>query len=161
MKSMELILILELIMLAEDSIIQLKQNTTLIVRENRSKRLFPTRSKLKLEQVLLVWEVVFHLEFLTAIVLKLINRQKVLNLILEKRLTWREDQGLVLKILWIAWIIIVTGLFLDNQKFKALMCQCGKLFKKVSLILTLVFTGSYRIHTSAFWNTSLILIRSG
>jgi hypothetical protein len=87
MKSMELILILELIMLAEDSIIQLKQNTTLIVRENRSKRLFPTRSKLKLEQVLLVWEVVFHLEFLTAIVLKLINRQKVLNLILEKRLT--------------------------------------------------------------------------
>ena len=84
---MELILILELIMLAEDSIIQLKQNTTLIVRENRSKRLFPTRSKFKLEQVLLVWEVVFHLEFLTAIVLKLINRQKVLNLILEKRLT--------------------------------------------------------------------------
>ena len=84
---MELILILELIMSAEDSIIQLKQNTTLIVRENRSKRLFPTRSKLKLEQVLLVWEVVFHLEFLTAIVLKLINRQKVLNLILEKRLT--------------------------------------------------------------------------
>ena len=130
MKSMELILILELIMLAEDSIIQLKQNTTLIVRENRSKRLFPTRSKLKLEQVLLVWEVVFHLEFLTAIVLKLINRQKVLNLILEKRLTWREDQVLVLKILWIAWIIIVTGLFLDNQRSKVHMYQCGKSSKK-------------------------------
>ena len=84
---MELILILELIMWVEDSIIQLKQNTTLIVRENRSKRLFPTRSKLKLEQALLVWEVVFHLGFLTAIVLKLINRQKIPNLILEKRLT--------------------------------------------------------------------------
>ena len=130
MKSMELILISELIMLAEDLIIQLKQNTTLIVRENRSKRLFPTRSKFKLEQVLLVWEVVFHLEFLTAIVLKLINRQKVLNLILEKRLTWREDQVLVLKILWIAWIIIVTGLFLDNQRSKVHMYQCGKSSKK-------------------------------
>ena len=130
MNSMELILILELITLVEDSIIQLKQNMTLIVRENKSKRLFPTRFKSRLEQVLLVWEVVFHLEFLTAIVLKLINRQKVLNLILEKRLTWREDQVLVLKILWIAWIIIVTGLFLDNQRSKVHMYQCGKSSKK-------------------------------
>ena len=148
-------------MLAEDLTIQLKQNMTLIVRENRSKRLFPTKSKSRLEQVLLVWEVVFHLEFLTAIVLKLINRQKVPNLILEKRLTWREDQGLALKILWIAWTIIVTGLFLDSQRSKVHMYQCGRSFKKVSLTLTLDFTENYRIHIFAFWSISLKPTKNG
>ena len=71
---MELILILELIMWVEDSIIQLKPNTTLIVIENRLEKLYPIKSMLKLELRLLVCKVDFHSEFKITIARKLVNK---------------------------------------------------------------------------------------
>ncbi len=71
---MELILILELIMWVEDSIIQLKPNMTLIVIENRREKPYPIKSMLKQELRLLVCGVDFHSEFKTTIARKLANK---------------------------------------------------------------------------------------